>query len=151
LADLGIAVGHRATSGWAALEGKALESSSHWRAGAKPSRLSAVYDHCSCAHQRTVKSLRALIQDANGDLYGTTSAAGNVEGAGTVFKLSKTGNLTVLYTHTFCSHSGSTDGKAPYAGLIQDAKGNLYGTTPDGSDLSCGQGQGRGVVFKLTP
>ena len=40
LADLGIAVGHGVTSGWATLAGKGPESLSHWLTGAKPSRLS---------------------------------------------------------------------------------------------------------------
>src|SRR5580704_11892636 len=40
LADLGVAVGHRVTSRWAAVADEAPDNSSHWLAGAKPSRLS---------------------------------------------------------------------------------------------------------------
>jgi hypothetical protein len=50
LTDLGIAVGHRVTSGWAGLAGKTRESCSHWLAGAKASRLSrkvAVHDNAT--------------------------------------------------------------------------------------------------------
>jgi uncharacterized repeat protein (TIGR03803 family) len=79
-----------------------------------------------------------VIRDAKGNLYGTTLAQAN-GGSGTVFKLSKTGKETTLHTFT-----GGADGGTPYAGLIQDAKGNLYGTTYNG-------GTGFGVVFKLTP
>ena len=43
--------------------------------------------------------------------------------------------------HTF---SGD-DGANPYAGLVFDAQGNLYGTTLEGGDFNSG-----GVVFKLT-
>ena len=87
-----------------------------------------------------------VIRDAQGNLYGTTSGGGGSSGAGTVFKLSKTGKLTVLRSFT-----GGTSGRNPYAGVIRDAQGNFYGTTGYGGDLSCGQGSGCGVVFKLTP
>jgi uncharacterized repeat protein (TIGR03803 family) len=40
--------------------------------------------------------------------------------------------------------TGGWDGGQPYAGLVFDATGNLYGTTEQG-------GVGFGVVFKLTP
>ncbi|MFZ0230883.1 MAG: choice-of-anchor D domain-containing protein [Mycobacterium sp.] len=45
--------------------------------------------------------------------------------------------------YSFCSVSGCTDGWNPYAGLIQDTAGNLYGTTIYGGDT-----QG-GAVFEL--
>jgi len=83
-----------------------------------------------------------LIQDAAGNLYGTTSSGGigfYTIGGGTAFKLGNAGGI--LYN--FCS-GGSTcpDGSTPEAGLIQDAAGNLYGTTSAG-------GGGGGTVFKL--
>jgi hypothetical protein len=52
------------------------------------------------------------------------------------------GQETVLYS--FCSQSGCTDGAYPFAGLVFDKKGNLYGTTEEG-------GNGYGTVFKLVP
>jgi uncharacterized repeat protein (TIGR03803 family) len=53
--------------------------------------------------------------------------------------------FTTLYNFT-----GSTDGGYPYAGVIQDEAGNLYGTTGAGGNLSCQLGgNGCGVVFKL--
>jgi hypothetical protein len=61
-------------------------------------------------------------------------------------KLSPTGKETVLY-----SFKGRTDGQNPYARVIQDAKGSLYGTTLYGGDFSCDFYLGCGVVFKLTP
>ena len=89
-----------------------------------------------------------VIQDARGNLYGTTSFGGAHNG-GTVFELSNAGGKwkeTVLYS--FCSQSGCADGYSPWAGLVQDAKGNLYGTTIYGgtgcSNESCG------TVFKLS-
>jgi uncharacterized repeat protein (TIGR03803 family) len=83
-----------------------------------------------------------LIRDGNGNLYGTTAGGGNPWcGCGTVFKLSKTGQETVLYTFT-----GGADGGSPVAGVIRDAQGNLYGTTSRGGVVYNG-----GTVFKLTP
>jgi uncharacterized repeat protein (TIGR03803 family) len=79
-----------------------------------------------------------VIRDAAGNLYGTT-ANGGASGLGTVFKLTKTGKETVLY-----SFAGGSDGCYPYGGLLRDAAGNLYGTTE-----VCGA-SGVGTVFKLT-
>jgi uncharacterized repeat protein (TIGR03803 family) len=90
-----------------------------------------------------------LIRDGMGNLYGATSAAIGGCGAscGTIFKLDTKGNETVLHTFT-----GGKDGAAPNGGLIMDGSGNLYGTTNQGGDSSCGwRGHGCGVVFKLTP
>jgi uncharacterized repeat protein (TIGR03803 family) len=78
-----------------------------------------------------------LIQDSAGNLYGTTYEGG-ASGLGVVFKLDTTGTETVLHTFT-----GGTDGANPWAGLVRDLAGNLYGTTYDG-----GASNG-GVVFKL--
>ena len=95
----------------------------------------------------------ALILDAAGNLYGTTSSGGDESsciygggGCGTVFKLDTTGKETVLHSFT------GSDGANPVAGLIRDAAGNLYGTTQDGGDLpTCDSEPGCGVVFKLRP
>jgi uncharacterized repeat protein (TIGR03803 family) len=84
-----------------------------------------------------------LIQDKAGNLYGTT-AYGGVFNVGTVFKLDKSANESVLYTFT-----GGADGAYPFGPLVQDAAGNLYGTTLSGGDLTCGHSAGCGTVFKL--
>src|ERR1700689_1710132 len=90
----------------------------------------------------------SLIRDGAGNIYSTTNGGGNDSdcsagdppGCGVVFTLDGAGTETVLYTFT-----GGTDGAIPFAGLIRDAKGNLYGTTSSG-------GSGilpSGTVFKL--
>jgi uncharacterized repeat protein (TIGR03803 family) len=78
-----------------------------------------------------------LVRDASGNLYGTTYVGG-ANGAGTVFKVDTSDTLTVLHSFT-----GGTDGGYPYAGLVQDTKGNLYG------GASLGGSSHQGVVFKV--
>jgi uncharacterized repeat protein (TIGR03803 family) len=86
-----------------------------------------------------------LIFDAAGNLYGTTPFGGDVAGSiGTVFELSPSpgGDWTekVLYSFDF-----ATSGATPYAGLIFDAGGNLYGTAAGGGVHN------NGTVFELSP
>jgi uncharacterized repeat protein (TIGR03803 family) len=80
-----------------------------------------------------------LIIDNAGNLYGTTGNGGASD-VGTVFELDTTGHETVLYSFT-----GGSDGGNPYAGLIMDNAGNLYGTTGYGGSADVG------VVFELSP
>jgi uncharacterized repeat protein (TIGR03803 family) len=93
-----------------------------------------------------------LVKDGAGNLYGTTTWGGSVDctvsgqevGCGTIFKVDKKGNETVLYD--FGQQGG--DGVMPVAGLVRDVAGNLYGTTTEGGVGDCG-GYGCGTVFKL--
>jgi uncharacterized repeat protein (TIGR03803 family) len=88
-----------------------------------------------------------LVPDEDGNLYGTTFGGG-AHAAGVVYKLDPTGKETVLYSFT-----GGNDGAYPFAGLVRDEGGNLYGTTSAGGDLSCpsSANPGCGVVYKLDP
>src|SRR5882672_241983 len=81
-----------------------------------------------------------LIQDAQGNFYGTTQGGGSYSG-GTVFELTSS-TYTVLYNF---SSSGVGDGNFPFAPLLLDTQGNLYGTTGHGGAYD------DGVVFKPTP
>ena len=99
------------------------------------------------------KSPNGVIRDAGGSLYGTTYTGGSGQcksdfgtGCGTVFRLDVKGNETVLYSFT-----GGSDGALPFAGVILDAQGNLYGTTTTGGDMRSCDGSGCGVVFRLDP
>jgi uncharacterized repeat protein (TIGR03803 family) len=89
-----------------------------------------------------------LIFDAKGNLYGTTQGGG-ARNSGAVFKLTpKTyGSWKETVLHNFCALNHCEDGQLPYAGLIFDAAGNLYGTTVRGGPF----GEGYGMVFELTP
>jgi len=94
------------------------------------------------------ESYSGVIRDASGNLYGTTAQAEDVgPQPGTVFKLTAAGVETPLYSFT-----GGKDGSGPLAGLVMDAKGNLWGTTYYGGKQSCYDGVefGCGVVFKVT-
>jgi uncharacterized repeat protein (TIGR03803 family) len=89
-------------------------------------------------------SPNAVILNAAGELFGTTNLGGNTTecfnlGCGTVFRLSSTGTSeTALY-----NFSGQSDGSRPFAGVIADSIGNLYGTSWKGGTY------GFGTVFKL--
>jgi uncharacterized repeat protein (TIGR03803 family) len=91
-----------------------------------------------------------LVRDQQRNLYGTTFFGGNqgsyCEGfCGVVFKVDANLRETILYDFT-----GLADGSNPYAGLLRDNNGNLYGTASSGGDLNCPIGGGCGVVFKLS-
>jgi len=82
--------------------------------------------------------IAGLVRDSAGNLYGTTWRGGS-SGYGVVFKLDTAGTETVLHTFT-----GGTGGGATGAGLIRDAAGDLFGTTP-----ALGGKANKGSVFQL--
>jgi uncharacterized repeat protein (TIGR03803 family) len=84
-----------------------------------------------------------LVQDPDGNLYGTTQIGPRKFFLGTVFQLSPAHALTVLH-----SFKGLNDGAVPLAGLIRDSAGNLYGTTFKNFLIQQVQGGG---VFKIKP
>ena len=114
-----------------------------------------------------------LVVDKAGNLYGTTKFGGNgpcfyngpsasdsapkgeiPSGCGTVFELSPHAggawSEKILY-----NFQGGPDGGLPYAGLVLDHKGTLYGTTFEGGNTSNGgcasyYDGGCGVVFSLS-
>ena len=88
------------------------------------------------------QSVRGRDCGLGGNLYGTTYSGGAF-GYGTVYKLTA-GQETVLYSFT-----NGADGANPYAGVISDSAGNLYGTALYGGVANCTYGCG--VVYKLTP
>ena len=81
----------------------------------------------------------ALIQASDRHLYGTTTAGG-AAGAGTTFRMSLGGTVTVL--HEF---GGGAAGARPQAALLEGSDGNFYGTTTDGGSA------GHGTIFRMTP
>jgi uncharacterized repeat protein (TIGR03803 family) len=85
-----------------------------------------------------------LIVERSGKLFGTTSGGGTAAGAGTVFELARAGSAyTARVIHRFGS---AGDGSDPEASLLEDSRGDLFGTTrAGGGACSCG------VIFELTP
>ena len=77
----------------------------------------------------------SLVQDASGNLYGTTPFGGASLDSGTLFKITPANEFSVLHTFELS--------EAPQS-LIIGSDGNLYGTT----GVAGGYG---GTVFQMTP
>jgi uncharacterized repeat protein (TIGR03803 family) len=89
------------------------------------------------------RPVAALVLDSSGSLYGTTSTGGKWLNNGVLFKLSRSGNhwtRTVLYSFGIVK-----DGVYPYAELIFNQQGALYGTASEGGV------RGAGTVFQFMP
>jgi uncharacterized repeat protein (TIGR03803 family) len=86
----------------------------------------------------------SLIFDASGNLYGMTNGGGAYDW-GTAYELmpGPAGGWGEKILHNF--NQSGVSGASPYAGLIFDSSGNLYGTT-----LAYGAG-GSGTAFELRP
>jgi len=82
-----------------------------------------------------------LIADANGNLFGTTSGGG-ANNQGTVFMIAKTAGGYASEPVTLVSFNGA-NGAAPFASLLADANGNLFGATTGGG------ASGLGTVFMI--
>ncbi len=86
-----------------------------------------------------------VVFDSEGNLYGVTTTGGSVQpngtdGDGTVFKLVA---ADADGEDQLASFTGTPTGAKPYAGVVLDSHGNIYGTTYDGGTY------GFGTVFKL--
>jgi uncharacterized repeat protein (TIGR03803 family) len=78
--------------------------------------------------------------DSSGNVYGTTSAGGK-SSDGVIYKLiynSTKGTYTYKVLYDF-----GANGTVPYAGLVSDPSGNLYGTTTAGGKNKAG------IVYEL--
>jgi len=85
----------------------------------------------------------ALVFDATGNIYGTSSVGGTHQ-IGTVFELTSSGghwSESTLYNFG----SQNQDGSDPLSGVIFDNSGNLYGTTANGG------GANAGTVYEISP
>jgi uncharacterized repeat protein (TIGR03803 family) len=102
----------------------------------------------------------SMIADEHGNLYGTTMDGGTTKdcegqgagGCGAVFQLKPPAHLADRWTETvlYRFQGGNADGAFPYAPMIADQDGNLYGAT-SGGGLQPGCTGGCGTVFELSP
>jgi len=85
----------------------------------------------------------SLLMDKKGNLYGVTEHGGTGEGCnlncGVLYRLSKSGTLTVLH-----SFANAPDGSFPFGTPVMDGKGNLFGTTDAGDPDQVG------IVWKVS-
>jgi uncharacterized repeat protein (TIGR03803 family) len=93
----------------------------------------------------------SLIFDGHGNLYGTANDSvenGGCSGSycGRVYELSQPTVVGGAWTYaTLWAFTGGSDGANPYASVVFDKSGNLYGTAGDGGI------SGAGTVFEITP
>lgn len=120
-------------SGGANSEGEAFRMSSTGRL--------TIYSFCSQPGCVDGSNPDAIVLGLDGVFYGT-AAGGGATGNGTVFKITRSGQLTTLYS--FCAQTGCPDGSDP-DGLLVGEDGNLYGTTVAGGTSN------QGTIFKITP
>ncbi|HEX4140817.1 MAG TPA: choice-of-anchor tandem repeat GloVer-containing protein, partial [Candidatus Methylacidiphilales bacterium] len=114
-------------------------------AAAAPSYASAPVTLASFNGTNGSEPVGALIADANGDLFGTTSFGGTY-GQGNVFEIVNNGAAAApnyASTPTTLVSFNSSNGYEPVA-LVADANGDLFGTT------SVGGMYGEGNVFEIT-
>jgi uncharacterized repeat protein (TIGR03803 family) len=102
-----------------------------------------LYRFCDMCDEKA--PVAGLLLDAVGNLFGTTCGY-RCFFAGTVFELPKTGSgyaATATFLYHFCAQPNCVDGFQPHAGLIANAKGDLFGTT-SGFAISAG------TLFEIT-
>jgi uncharacterized repeat protein (TIGR03803 family) len=98
-----------------------------------------LYNFCNTSSGCTTgTNPNAIVQDAGGNFFGTTSSGGSTAD-GTVFELTSKNQYKVL--HSF----RGWDGEDPNRELTFASNGTLYGMTPDGG------GPQEGNLFKVTP
>jgi uncharacterized repeat protein (TIGR03803 family) len=140
---------------WGTTQGNGFDGGASVVFKLEPNGQETSYD----VNERTICCLDSpLVADTKGNLYGMSPYGGeprcasvaNDLGCGTLFKVTSSGEFTVIHQFT------GTDGIQPEGGLVIDAKGNLYGSAFYGGTLRCNYpgwgaplGKGCGTIYKL--
>jgi uncharacterized repeat protein (TIGR03803 family) len=106
----------------------------------KESVLFGFCDQCSKGYE----PLSWLYRETTGNLFGITHLGSN--SGGTAYELvydQTKQSYTRQILHGFCTQANCSDGGAPYAGVIADQSGNLYGTA------SAKGANNGGVIYEL--
>jgi uncharacterized repeat protein (TIGR03803 family) len=104
-------------------------------------QITVLYTFCATSPCTDGEAPNGIILASDGNFYGTTSVGGQNR-EGTIFKISPTGQFTLLYS--FCSQANCADGWRPMFPPIQGSDGNFYGTAMFGGSLD------GGVLYELT-
>lgn len=80
----------------------------------------------------------SLIQGTDGNFYGMAESGGT-NGAGVIFKITPTGEITALHSFDY-----NSDGSSPKGSLVRGADSNFYGLT------ALGGAYNQGTIFKVT-
>jgi len=109
-----------------------------WQTPAQAQKFSVLYNFGGKSGDPEEPAPPGIIsQERDGNLYSTTYSGGSVRD-GTVFKITPTGKLRVLYNFD------NTQGVDPSSGLTLATNGKLYGTASLGGTSS------RGTLFEIT-
>jgi uncharacterized repeat protein (TIGR03803 family) len=101
-----------------------------------------LYSSCSLANCVDAAGAKQ-VQGIDGNFYGIGGSG--TRGGGAFYQMTPTGKYTALYN--FCSYTDTScsSGWGPSSRVVQDAKGNFFGTTQGGGR------NGYGTVFEITP
>lgn len=101
----------------------------------------------SMAFADGVAPTAGLLLGSDGNFYGAAPNGGTGSGpvgAGTIFKVTPNGTLTVLHSFTAAFANTNSDGQSPFGALVEGADGSVYGTTYGGGQF------GFGILFGIT-
>lgn len=104
--------------------------------------MTVLYTFCSGLDCPDGSIAGSVTRVSDGDFYGISSFGGTND-SGNLFRISSSGQLTVLYN--FCSQADCADGEMPQALPIEGGDGSVYGTT------FLGGANNNGVIYRIMP